>query len=253
MTETEFKIPLNPEGLYIYGILRGDYTKPLIVLCHGYGGWMHETLLYNGARYFEKEGFSTIRLSMYGGGEKSRDIADSDVGTHANDIDSVVEYVRKAGVKHVSMIGHSYSGMAIVYSAKQGFDAAVLWDPTHTDGYDQPEAIKNLENDFIYINSQEIYVSGKGPGYVYAKTVFDNDYPKSQEMASRFNINTCVINASWSKEQQKYGKDYADRICASSEHIIIPNSTHPFTGDGIAEKLFKETAKYLKKQLTSSR
>jgi pimeloyl-ACP methyl ester carboxylesterase len=249
MAETKVKIPLPDNQHYIYGTLRSSYNNTLIVLCHGYGGWMHETLLYNGARFFEKEGLSTLRLSMYGGGEKSRDIADSDVTTHANDIDSVVEYVRKKGVKRVVVIGHSYSGMAIVYSAAQDFDLAILWDPTHTNGYDEPEAIKNLKNDFTYVDSQRVYASGKGPGYVYAKTVFENDYPESKEAASKFKIKSCIINASWSKDQQKYGKDYADHIDAITEHIIIPDSTHHFMDDGVAEKLFAETTNYLKKQL----
>lgn len=207
---------------------------------------MHEMLLYNGARYFEKEGFSTLRLSMYGGGENSRDISGSDVLTHASDIDDAVAFVRDNGVSWVGVVGHSYSGLAIVYSSKQAFDAATLWDPTHTGGYDEPQAKKNLANDFVFINKINSYVSGIGSGYVYAKTVFDNNYPKSNEMASKFKVPTCVINASWSQEQQRYGKEYVDNIVAEAKQIIIPNSTHPFTGDGVADKLFNETSIYFK-------
>jgi very-short-patch-repair endonuclease len=47
------------------------------------------------ARYLEKQGFSTLRLSMYGGGEKSRNISDSDVMTHASDIDDVVAFAKE--------------------------------------------------------------------------------------------------------------------------------------------------------------
>jgi hypothetical protein len=87
-------------------------------------------------------------------------------------------------------------------------------------------------------------VSGLGPGYVYAKTVFDNNYPKSNETATKFKIPTCVINASWSKEQKKYGKAYVDHISAPARQIVIPESTHPFTSEGAAEKLFTVTAEY---------
>lgn len=93
------------------------------------------------------------------------------------------------------------------------------------------------------------YVSGLGSGYVYAKSVFDNEYPKSQEAASKFKINTGVFNASWSKEQQRYGKNYADSVNASSKQVIIPDSTHPFTQDGAAEKLFSATSEYFKSLL----
>lgn len=246
MKETEVKIPLSDSDLYIYGTLRGNYKNPLIVLCHGYGGWGHEMLMYNGARYFEKEGFTTLRLSMYGGGEKSRNIADSDVITHAQDIDSVVDFVKGKGAPWIGVAGHSYSGMAIVYSANQLFDSAALWDPTHTDGYDEPHAKKSLEDDFVYVDTINAYVSGMGSGYVYAKTVLDNSYPKSNEMAQNFKIPTLVVNASWSKEQQRYGKAYAENIHAKAKQIIVPDSTHPFTSDGAAEKLFAATTEFFR-------
>ncbi len=250
MKEKEVKIPLSASNLFMYGTLRGDYEHPLIVLCHGYGGWMHEMLLYNAARYFEKEGFSTLRLSMYGGGEKSRNITDSDVMTHAADIDDVVAFAKDKGTKWIGVAGHSYSGMATVYSKQQSFNAAALWDPTHTDGYDEPQNKKNLAEDFTLVKDLNAYVSGLGSGYVYAKTVFDNDYPKSQETAAKFKINTCVLNASWSKEQQRYGKNYVDSIDADTSQIIIPDSSHPFTEDGAAEKLFSSTTEYFKSQLS---
>lgn len=249
MIEQNIKIPLSEEGLFIYGTLRGGYDRPMIILCHGYGGWQHETLLYNGARYFDEVGYSTLRLSMYGGGENSRDINKSDVITHASDIDSTVSFVRKKGSSWVGVVGHSFSGLAIVYSKQQDFNAAALWDPTHTDAYDRPDSSKDLKDNFILVNELNAYISGKGPGYVYAKTVFDNRYPGSNEMASKFKVSTIVINASWSKEQQQYGKAYQDNISAQTERIVIPNSTHPFIEDGAAEKLFFETAKFFKRFL----
>jgi pimeloyl-ACP methyl ester carboxylesterase len=248
MQESEVKIKLPESNLYIYGTLRGDFEHPLIVMCHGYSGWMHEMLSYNGARFFEKKGYSTLRLSMYGGGENSRDIANSDVITHAKDIDTVVKYLRNQGVEWIGVVGHSYSGMGIIYTEQQDFDSAVLWDPTHTDGYNEGGAIQKFKESFSYINELGIYVSGKGGGNVYAKAVFDNEYPKSPEMAKKFNIPTLVINASWSQDQQKYVRNYAENINAEASQITIPDSTHPFTGNGIAEILFEITADYFDNQ-----
>jgi hypothetical protein len=74
--------------------------------------------------------------------------------------------------------------------------------------------------------------------------VFDNDYPKSQEAAKRFKVNTCVFNANWSKEQQSYGKNYTENIDAKAKQVIIPDSSHPFTEDGTAEKLYSATTEY---------
>lgn len=245
MTETDIKIPIE-ESLYIYGTLRGSFDGPLIILCHGYGGWMHEMLLFNASRYFERKGYSTLRLSMYGGGEKSRDIGKSDVMTHAHDIDAVADYVKSQGAKWVGVAGHSYSGLAIVYTKKQNFEAAALWDPTHTDGYDDPQNVENLNRDFKFDKELGVYVSSKGSGGVYAKTVFDNDYPKSNQSSKNFHIPTVVVNASWSKKQQEYGRAYSKYIDADTKHVVIPGSSHPFTEDGAIEKLYETTSRFFK-------
>lgn len=89
-------------------------------------------------------GIATLRVSFYGDGEKQRNIRDFDVKTNASDIDAVVDYVKEQGSRWVCVIGHSYSGMAIVYSNKQAFDTPVLWDASHTYGYDEPQA-KNYD------------------------------------------------------------------------------------------------------------
>jgi hypothetical protein len=49
-----------------------------------------------------------------------------------------------------------------------------------------------------------------------------------------------------------YGQDYADNIDAPTKHTIIPNSTHPFTEDGVMEDLFKESVAWIKEQISSS-
>ena len=249
MSEQSLEIPIAGSDLRVHGVLRGDYSQPLAVLSPGLGGWMHDLLPFNASRYFEQKGISSLRVSFYGHDENQRDIKDCDVNTFAEDIDAVVEYAKANGSPWVCVIGHSYSGMAVIFSEKQQFDAAVLWDPSHTDGYDDPQAIKNLKNDFIFIKELDSYVSGIGPGYVLSRKVFENYAPGSTAKAKKFSVGTLVVNASYSKEMQKYGRDYVDSIAAPTEHIIIRNSTHPFVEDGSMEILFEKTASWIKKQL----
>jgi dienelactone hydrolase len=247
MKETSVKAPILGTKLAVHGVLRGDYSSPLAVLAPGLGGWMHDLLLFNASRYFEKLGIATLRVSFYGHEEDQRNIRDFDVKTNATDIDAVVDFAKKEGAKWVCVIGHSYSGMAIVYSEAQQFDAAVLWDPSHTDGYDDPQAKKNLENDFLYIKELDSYVSGSGPGYVLSRKVFENYAPGSTAMAHKFKVKTLVANADHSKKMLKYGKQYVASIDAPTKHSIIPDSSHPFTEDGAMEKLFEQTASWIKK------
>jgi dienelactone hydrolase len=252
MTEQSVQIPIPDTKLKIHGVLRGDYSKPLAILAPGLGGWMNDLLVFNASRYFDKQGIATLRVSFYGHDENQRDIKDFDVKINAEDIDTIVDYVKKEGAKWVAVAGHSYSGMGIIYSKKQQFDAAVLWDPSHTGGYDEPMAINNLEKDFIYIKQLDSYVSGNGLGDVISRKVFENFAPGSTEMARRFKVPTLIVNAGWSKEMKLYGQDYADNIDAPTKHTIIPDSTHPFTEDGVMEDLFEKSVAWIKEQIGSS-
>ena len=248
--ETAVTIPIPDSALEIRGTLRGEYAQPLAILAPGLGGWMHDLLLFNAARFFETREIATLRVSFYGDDAKQRNIGDFDVKTNAADIDTIVDYAREQGADWICVIGHSYSGMAIVYSQMQAFDAAVLWDASHTDGYDEPKAIESLEKDFLYVDELGSYVSANGSGYVLSRKVFQNYAPGSTAMARAFTVDTLVVNAGESGEaMQRFGQDYADAINAETKHIIIPGASHPFTEDGATERLYEVTANWIKARL----
>lgn len=249
-TEQNVTIPIPETELEIHGVLRGEYSRPLAILAPGLGGWMHDLILFNASRYFEKQGIATLRVSFYGDSEKQRNIGDFDVKINADDIDTIVDYARQQGSEWLCVIGHSYSGMAIVYSKKQAFEGAVLWDASHTDGYDEPKSKKNLERDFFYIGQLDSYVSANGPGYVLSRKVFENYVPGSTAVAQAFKVDTLVVNAAESGATMSlFGEDYAKVIDAKTEHVVIPGASHPFTEDGAMEKLYAITTKWIKQQI----
>jgi len=248
--EAAVAIPIPDSALEIRGTLRGEYAQPLAILAPGLGGWMHDLLLFNAARFFETQGIATLRVSFYGDDAKQRNIGDFGVKTNAEDIDTIVDYVKEQGSEWVCLIGHSYSGMAIVYSQEQAFNAAVLWDASHTDGYDKPKAIESLEKDFLYVDELGSYVSANGSGYVLSRKVFEDYAPGSTVMAQEFKVDTLVVNASDSGEAMyRFGEDYAANIDAATEHIVIPGASHPFTEDGATERLYEVTSCWMKQKL----
>lgn len=245
--EKSVSIPIPDSHIEIEGTLRGKYISPLVVLAPGLGGWQHDLLLFNASRYFEQQGISTLRVSFYGDSKKQRDIGEFGVKTCAKDIDTIVDYVRERGADWICVIGHSYSGMAIVYSQKQAFNAAVLWDASHTDGYDERQAKESLEQDFLYIDELDSYVSAKGPGYVLSGKVFNDYAPGSTTMANAFFVDTLVVNAADSgKAMSTYGKDYAENIKAATKHVVIPGASHPFTEEGAMDNLYEMTSLWIK-------
>jgi dienelactone hydrolase len=249
--ETDVCIPVTDSTFEIHGVLRGEYDQPLVILAPGLGGWMHDLILFNASRYFEKEGIATLRVSFYGDDGRQRNIGDFDVKTNAADIDTITDYARQNGSKWMCVIGHSYSGMAIVYSQKQAFDAAVLWDASHTDGYTEPLAKQNLEKDFLYVPELDSYVSAHGSGYVLSRKVFEDYAPGSTAMARAFKVPTLIVNAKDSGEvMRQFGQDYTNSIDAKTKHIVIPGASHPFTEDGAMEWLYEVTTTWIKNQLT---
>jgi hypothetical protein len=210
--------------------------------------------LFNASRFFEQQGIATLRVSFYGDNDEQRNIGDFGIKTNAKDIDTIVDYAREQGSVWICIIGDSYSGMAIMYSQKQSFNAAVLWDASHTDGYDELQAKKSLEEDFLYIDKLGSYVSANGPGYVLSRKVFEDHAPGSTAMAEAFKIDTLVVNASNSGEAMyRFGEDYATKIDATTEHHVIPGASHPFTEDGAMEKLYEVTTQWIKQKLKDTK
>lgn len=250
--ERSVSIPISGSKLEIEGTLRGAFASPLAILAPGLGGWQHDLLLFNASRYFEQKGISTLRLSFYGDGASQRDIGDFDVKLNAADIDAAVDYSKNQGTEWICVIGHSYSGMAIVYSKKQAFDTAVLWDASHTDGYKEVQSKTNLAKDFIYTEEFDSYISAKGPGYVLSRKVFENYSPGSAAMARSFRIDTLVVNAADSGDaMRRFGRSYANNINAETAHVVIPGASHPFTEDGAMERLFEVTARWMLNKIAS--
>lgn len=248
--EMQVQIPISGSVLEIQGTLRGGYAAPIAVLAPGLGGWENDLLLFNAARFFETQGIATFRVSFYGDSQKQRNIGDFGVKTNAQDIDTIVEHLKAQGSQWVCVVGHSYSGMAIVYSQNQAFDAAVLWDASHTDGYDEPQAKQNLAQDFVYVEELDSYVSANGPGYVLSAKVFEEYAPGSTVMARDFRVDTLVVTAQNSgTAMQRFGKDYADNISAATEHIVIPGASHPFTEEGAMEQLYKVTTHWIEEKV----
>ncbi len=244
--EVGVRIPLHNDELELHGVLRGQYSQPLAILAPGLGGWMHDLILFNASCYFEQHGIATLRVSFYGDDQKQRNIGDFDVRTNAADIDAVVAYAHTQGTPWVCVIGHSYSGMALVYSQQQEFDAAVLWDPSHTDGYNDPQSQQNLEKDFLYVEALHSYVSASGPGYVLSRNVFEDYQPGSTVMAQKFKVDTLIVNAAKSgAAMRKFGADYTKSIDAQTDHVVIPEASHSFTEDSAMEHLYTATVNWI--------
>ena len=236
--EQEIKIPLNNKK-YIHGLLRGFLKNPLVIFVHGFPGHKNEHQFFNGARFFENNGFSAFRFDLYSWRGDARKLEECTLSLHGQDLDTVIDYFRNKGVKKIFVIGHSFGGLTILLSKKKDFNASVLWDPSH--------------NPAVVTSSRYIKELGKyyktddtSYGFTLGKMMYEeNKKLKPVELISKLNVLVKIIVAG-SGVLVKGGKKYFQAAKKPKDFIIIPKATHCFDEDGTEETLFHETLNWIK-------
>ena len=224
----------------IYGLLRGSLKRPLVVFVHGLTGGMNEHQFFNGARYFEKMGFSSFRFNLYGWEKNARKLHECTLVTHAEDLDKVISYFRRRGVRKVFVVGHSYGGKTILMSKGRKFDAAILWDPSHN--------FSPLFTKTKYIPSLKGYVDlGGSFGILVGKRMVEEEkkFPWKEKIQT-IGIPVKIICA---------GKGILVRGCKAyykhapdpKELTVVAQASHCFDEEGTEGKLFEETARWFKR------
>ena len=237
--EKPLKIPITQKKR-IHGLLRGSLNRPLVVLVHGLAGDMNEHQFFNGARYFEREGFSSFRFDLYGWGRDERKLHECTLKTHAGDLDRVVAYLQRKGVKKIFVLGHSYGGKTILMSRNKDFKAAVLWDPSHN--------FSPVFTKAKYIPSLNGYVNlGGSFGIFIGKQMVKEEkgFPwkeKIQTLGVPVKI-ICAGKGILVRGCKAY-HTYASRPKAL---VTISKATHCFDEEGTEERLFKETLSWFKR------
>lgn len=239
--EREVKITIPKKKKYVYGMLRGSLNKPLIIFVPGLFCSINEHYFFNGAKYFEKQGYSVFRMSLYHYKNDARNAADCSLKTHAADLDVVVDYFRKKGVKKIFAVGHSNGGAVILLSKKKDFDGVVLWDPAHEkiSGYKGYDYIKRLPGGHYRLRWAIDYILPE-------KLVEEAETISYEDNIKDINAPVKIIAAE-KGVLVPYAKRYFARANEPKALHILKRSGHTFDEDGVEEKLFEETRKWFDK------
>jgi dienelactone hydrolase len=225
----------------IYGIFRGSFKQPVIVLVHGLAGNMNEALHYNAARFFEKHGFATLRFNLYFWQKDARKLHECTFKTHGKDIDVVTEYLKTKGVKRIFIVGHSYGFPSILFSNNKNFTAGVSWDGSV------------LPKNHVDISPKIQKPKGRiiDDGYfiiVGEKMAKDSRKTSSLTLLREFRIPIKFITVSSTKDGNLEGAKQMYKNAHEPKEIkMIKGAQHNFTEDGKQEKLYSETVKWFKK------
>jgi len=238
--EKELKIKAR-DGKYIYGRLRGSLKKPLIIFVHGLTGHMEEHIFFNGARFFEKKGFSSFRFNLYDDPDDARKLHDCNLKVHASNLNRVAEYLKRRGVKKIYVVGHSYGAPTILLSRTENFKALVLWDGTmNPDIIYRKTMPDKIANGFIREWSYKFILGKK----MVAEAKKFTDFAQA---AKNCWAPVKMILAEDANAQSKEITGFFQALPGPKEKVVFKKTGHTFSEDGKEEKLFAETLKWIKK------
>lgn len=124
------KIKLDDRHV-LYGTLNGSLKKPLVIIVHGLPGSSDDHLHVLAANYLSRHGFSTFRVNLYNWQKGARKLLDCTLQIHSQDINKIVSYFKRRGVKKIFAAGHSYGGPSLLLTNSGNFKAVSLWDPSY--------------------------------------------------------------------------------------------------------------------------
>ena len=228
-----------------YGRLFGSLDKPLIIIVHGLLCNYREGLYMAAARWFARNGYAAFGFNLYGWKKGARQLIDCTLAMHTADLDAVVRYFRKKGVKKIFVVGHSFGGPTILSSAVQDFDAVTLWDPSYDIsftkkkyGYPGGKFVKALNGYFMAwgVNT----VIGKAMAREIDTMTWDALTPK-------FKVPLHIIAAE-KGVLVKGAKKYIAKANEPKKFEIVKGATHYFDDDEeMQERLFAITKSWLDK------
>lgn len=237
--EKQIKVPIGNKK-YAYGILRGLPKNPLIIFVHGIGAFKNEHKYFNGARFFEKYGFSSFRFDLYNWHKDARKLQETKLTDHAQDLDAVIQYFRDKGYKKIHVVGHSFGGPAIFLSKNKDFESVVLWDPS----IETAHLEKELEN----MKGSDIYYANWGLAVIIGREMIEESKRINPlKLVRKLRKPIKFIFAGKGDLKEKDWKKYYEAANEPKDIKIIPNATHNFDEDGVDIKLFQETYSWLKR------
>lgn len=246
--EVPVKIPIPKTDLHINAILRGDWSQPVAILLHGLPSNSNSHLPFLNAKLLTERGFATLRVNLYDEEEGTRDMVDCLLQTHADDLDTIVRFVRAKGAPQVMAGGHSYGGLTILRSTEK-LDGAVLWDPSHfkcSAEFDQQR--QETRHTVLQKEGAIVYLAGMGrvePLAMVDERLKYIDLPEKDLVQKAYPL---LFIAAGNGALKPYIQKYYEAANQPKKQVIIKNASHALNdSDEILFELLEETAVWFEK------
>lgn len=239
--EKRFVIPTK-DGKKIFAKLNGSFQKPLILMVHGLGGSMDEALHHNATQFFVKKGFSVFRFNLYSWEKGGRTMPDCTLKTHGNDIDTVVNFLKRKGTRKIFAIGHSYGAPSILHSDHSKFDGVIFWDGSY---YTISKHFLTLK----YISAIKGRLLQWGVQVVIGEKMVQEAARVNSIKLIRKLTSPIAFFCAGRGVLIKGGRAMFKAAPTEKLFHIIKGASHNFEEEGVQERLYSATALWIKKFL----
>jgi len=235
--EQHISIPTT-DNFEVHGILNwAKKSERLVIFVHGLSGDMYEPHYYAGKQYFTQYSYEVFRFNFYDGRDTNRDLAESSITTHSQDLDAIVTYFEDK-YSEVYILSHSLGWPSVIgmkYIPKN-IKKLIFWDP----GFD----FQNIEKKFLKCGNTWLFLPGNGKHLVVSEAMIQDRKRDHIWELEAFNFPRESMHIIFAGGHTKI------QIKPQIEHIWISSSTvewanHGFTQEGKYEELFETTRKFI--------
>lgn len=235
--EETFALP-SGDGYRIYGTLNragNNRAANLVLIAHGLTGHINEHLHMSARRFFNEKGYDVARFAFYEGAENARKLRDCTLQIHAEDLRSVIDYL-KPRYEKVFAVGHSYGGLSLLI-ANPDVEKASFWDssflPYETVWKESAEFVPEL--DCYKLNWECEYLIGR-PMYEEARDLASG---QAATWAENFQAPGQVVLAGANADKgRKIRTALYDALPAPKDFYEVEGAGHVFAeGDTVFDLL----------------
>ena len=157
----EEKVYFNDsKGITICGILSNltsSKTKPVIILCHGFGPGKESRTSIRLQEVLNSHEISTFRFDFFGHGESEGNLAEITISKAVNDILNAISFLKKQDYSRIGLFGSSFGGICSILVASKSDDLFVLALKSPVSNYQELE-ITRIGEEGIRIWKEKGYV-----------------------------------------------------------------------------------------------